>query len=166
MIEIRHLYVSAGHNYFGRHGLEPLAHPMEERTRIRCVAGRGIEGDRFFDFKDDYKGQITFFAGEVYDELCHQLDCHDRAPWVFRRNVITSGVDWNTLIGREFSLQGVRFLGTAECSPCYWMDQAFHAGAEKALRGRGGLRARILSDGWLMVGSADLPQAETHAPAA
>jgi MOSC domain-containing protein YiiM len=60
-------------------------------------------------------------------------------------------VDLNTLIGVEFEVQGVRFLGSAECSPCYWMDRAFAPGAEAALKGRGGLRAKILSDGVLRV---------------
>ena len=46
-------------------------------------------------------------------------------------------------------MQGVRFHGTQECKPCYWMDRAIAPGAEKFLKGRGGLRARILSDGTL-----------------
>ena len=64
-------------------------------------------------------------------------------PSVFRRNVITHGADLNELIDREFEVQGVRFYGTAECTPCYWMDRAFAPGAEAALLGHGGLRARI-----------------------
>ena len=64
-------------------------------------------------------------------------------------NVITEGMDLNSLIGTEFEIQGVRFLGMAECSPCEWQDQAFHPGTEEALQGRGGLRAKILSDGVL-----------------
>jgi MOSC domain-containing protein YiiM len=63
--------------------------------------------------------------------------------------VITRGVDLNDLIGQEFDVQGVRFLGTEECRPCYWMDGAFAPGAQEFLKGRGGLRARILSDGSL-----------------
>jgi MOSC domain-containing protein YiiM len=60
----------------------------------------------------------------------------------------------NALIGVEFELQGIRFLGTEECKPCYWMEQAFHPGAEAAMKGRGGLRARILTDGVLRSTSA------------
>lgn len=148
-MEIRHLYISPGHNFFGRHGRAPGTHPVAEQSRIRCVAGRGIEGDRFFDHKLDYKGQITFFAWEEYERLCEILDVHDRTPAVFRRNVVTAGVDLNALIGAEFEIGGVRFRGHSECSPCSWMDQAFCPGAEAALRGRGGLRAQILSDGYL-----------------
>lgn len=55
----------------------------------------------------------------------------------------------HTLVGREFQIQGIRFHGIAECSPCYWMNTAFGLGAEDALRGRGGLRARILTNGVL-----------------
>jgi MOSC domain-containing protein YiiM len=63
--------------------------------------------------------------------------------------VITRGVDLNELIGQDFEVQGVRFLGTEECRPCYWMDSAFAPGAHEFLKGRGGLRARILNDGLL-----------------
>jgi MOSC domain-containing protein YiiM len=48
-------------------------------------------------------------------------------------------------------VQGVAFIGTGECRPCYWMDQALAPGAEAALRGRGGLRAQILTNGRLRV---------------
>lgn len=116
---------------------------------MRCVAGRGIEGDRYFDCEPDFKGQITFFADEVYRALCEQFGKHDQGPSVFRRNVITRGVDLESLVGQEFEVQGVRFLGVESCKPCYWMDQAFGPGTEAALQGRGGLRARILSDGVL-----------------
>lgn len=152
MIRIEHLYLSPGHNYFGHHGKPADEHPMLAVPEVECVAGRGLRGDRFFDYKPDYKGQITFFAGEIYDELCAALEVCDREPSAFRRNVITRGVDLNTLIGVEFEIQGVRFLGSAECSPCYWMDRAFATGTEAALKGRGGLRAKILSDGVLRTG--------------
>jgi len=42
---------------------------MIEVPMIECAAGRGIRGDRYFDFKDDYKGQITFFSLEVFDNF-------------------------------------------------------------------------------------------------
>lgn len=124
---------------------------MKEMTEVECAAGRGLWGDRFFDFKENYKGQITFFAQEVYEDLCAQFEMSDREPSVFRRNVIVSGCDLNALIGKKFEIQGVLFEGTEEASPCYWMEQAFCEGAEAALRGRGGLRARILTDGMLRV---------------
>ena len=148
-VEICHLYISPGHNFVGHHGREPDTHPIIEVPVLECIAGRGVRGDRYFDFKDDYKGQITFFSLDVFDELCVALDLHDCSPATARRNVITRGVDLNELIDNEFEIQGVCFYGTQECRPCYWMDRAFAPGAEVFLRGNGGLRARILSDGKL-----------------
>jgi MOSC domain-containing protein YiiM len=143
------LFISPGHNYFGRYGKSPGEHPMLEVDKINCVAGRGIEGDRFYDFKPDYKGQITFFELETYKNICSHFNLHNKPPAVFRRNVITLGVDLNTLIGIEFEVQGIRFAGTGESAPCEWMNLAFASGAEEFLRGKGGLRARILSSGVL-----------------
>jgi MOSC domain-containing protein YiiM len=53
-------------------------------------------------------------------------------------------------------MQGVRFAGVEECRPCYWMNQAVAPGAEAWLQGRGGLRAKIITDGWLSRGAADV----------
>ena len=150
-VEICHLYISPGHNFVGHHGREPDAHPTIEVPIIECVAQRGIRGDRYFDFKDDYKGQITFFSLDVFDELCDALKLHDCSPGAARRNVITRGAHLNDFIGREFELQGVSLYGTQECAPCYWMDRAFAPGAQEFLKGRGGLRAKILTDGKLRV---------------
>lgn len=150
--EILHLYISPGHNFFGHQGQPAGQNPMVEVPEVRCVAGQGLEGDRFFGFKDNYKGQITFFADEVHRALGEKLGIRDRAPSVYRRNVILRGVELATLYGVEFDLQGVRFGGVEQCKPCHWMDEAFGVGAEEALQGCGGLRARILSDGVLRVG--------------
>ena len=146
-IGIRHLYASPGHNFFGHHDRPPGHHPMVEVPAIECVPGRGLRGDRFFDYKEAYKGQITFFAWETYEAICAHFSVWNRPPSAFRRNVITTGVDLTTLIGREFEVQGVHFRGTEECRPCHWMDLAFADGAEDYLKGLGGLRALILTPG-------------------
>lgn len=148
---VQRLYISSGHNFVGHHGQSAATHRIVERGGIHCVAGRGIVDDRFFNHKENYKGQITFFASEVFDDICRELGVSGQSPGVLRRNVITAGVDLNLLIGEEFILQGVRFIGVEECRPCYWMDQALAPGAEAALRGRGGLRARILVGGRLRI---------------
>ena len=149
MSRIEHLYLSPGHNFFGHHGGLAGEHPVVAVAEVECVAGRGLRGDRFFDYKPDYQGQITFFAMEVLEAMRAELGVPDVAPAAVRRNVFTRGLELNALIGNEFELQGVRFAGVEECRPCYWMDQAVIPGAEEWLRGRGGLRAKILSDGWL-----------------
>jgi len=152
-IRVARLYTSRGHNFFGRHGQPAGTYDLCEHQEIACVAGRGIEGDRFFDYKTDHSGQITFFSSEVFADVCRQLGVTGKHPGMSRRNVITTGVDLNALIGEEFAVQGLLFYGVEECRPCYWMDAAIAPGAEAALRSRGGLRAKILTTGRLRTDS-------------
>ena len=125
--------------------------PIIEKADVECVAGKGLRGDRFFEYQEDYKGQITFFSIEVLQEVCEALSISTPSAGVVRRNVIVEGIDLNQLIGKTFEVQGVLFEGVCECKPCYWMDQAIAPGAEVTLQGRGGLRAKILTDGRLRV---------------
>ena len=153
-----HIFISREHNFFGEYGKSAGIEPIVEVEEVELVEGKGIKGDRFFDFKENYKGQVTFFSSEVYDDLCRLFPeaAKRHGPGAFRRNLIVRGVDLNSLIGKEFEIQGVRFLGMSECSPCEWMNKAFAPGAKAALKGRGGLRAKILSGGMLHAGmSAD-----------
>jgi MOSC domain-containing protein YiiM len=165
-MKIEHIFISPGHNYVGRHGMEPERHAAIEVTRAQCIAGQGIVGDRFFGHKEGYKGQITFFSTEVFKRLCNALGIPGATPRALRRNVVVSGVDLNTLIGCRFTIGETEFEGVEECRPCYWMDQALAPGAEEFLKGRGGLRARVLTDGHLDAGPMTLvgrePQCLAH----
>lgn len=150
IMRLEHLFISPGHNFYGHHSQAAGTHPIVAVEQVECVAGRGLRGDRFFDYKPDYKGQITFFAMEVFEALQRELNPTAARPEFTRRNVFTRGAELNALVGVEFEIQGVRFAGTEPCRPCYWMNGAFRdERVERWLDGRGGLRARILCDGVL-----------------
>lgn len=154
-VEIKAIYLSRGHDFRGRHGKGRMDHGVESVDTIECVAGRGIHGDRYFDYKPDFKGQITFFDWAIYERVRTQLSLDSFCPSLFRRNVLIAGLDLNALIGQRFSLQGIEFEGSEECAPCYWMDEAIAPGAEALLKGFGGLRARILTSGHLHLGDVE-----------
>jgi len=147
-MRLHHIYISPGHNFFGHHGKPPGENQMLELDEVKCVQGKGLAGDRFYNFKPDYKGQVTFFSMEVHEKIQREFE-REFCPSTYRRNLVVSAIDLNDLIGEEFELGGVRFLGSCEAAPCHWMDHAITHGVEKALRGHGGLRAKILSDGVL-----------------
>ena len=130
MIRIEHLFISPGHNFFGHHDKPAGEHPIVAAKRIECVAGRGIRGDRFFDYKENYKGQITFFDMEVLEALRDELNLPDAQPEATRRNAFLRGADLPSLVGKQFEVQGVRFEGVEESRPCYWMNRALGPGAE------------------------------------
>jgi len=149
VIRIRHIFVSPGHNFFGNYGKPAGTNPIHEVPEVECVAGYGLKGDRFYGYRPGYKGQVTFFSAEIAKELCFAFGLAGVDLSAFRRNIISEGVDLNALIGERFTLQSVELQGMEECRPCCWMDQAVAPGAEDWLKGRGGLRCRILSNGWL-----------------
>lgn len=155
-VTIKEIWISPGHDFVGRHGKGRLAHGVTAVDSVRCVTGSGLEGDRYFGHREDYKGQITFFAEEIAQRLEDALDIGPVDRSVMRRNVLIEGVDLNSLIGRRFALGEVSFSGSEECAPCYWMDEAVGPGAHAFLKGNGGLRCRIESTGSLHRGPATL----------
>lgn len=123
---------------------------------MKCRAGWGLEGDRFYGYRPEYKGQVTFFAWETFAAAREKFSVPGLLPSAFRRNVLIEGIDLSALIGKKFSLGGIAFEGTGESRPCHWMNAVVAPGAEDWLRGQGGLRAKILTDGELAVGATEL----------
>lgn len=155
-VEVEHLFVSSGHNYYGRHGKGSEDHEIVDCDEIELVAGQGIKGDRFFDYREDYKGQVTLFDGATFAAVKDVFDLPELPASAFRRNVIVTGVDLNDLIGKHFHLGDLELSGSEEAKPCYWMDEACAPGVENFLKGRGGLRCRILRGGVLEKGTYPL----------
>ena len=130
----------------------------EAREEVRAVPGRGLEGDRYFLGAGTYSGvprpdrQATFVESEAVEAAARDEGVELR-PEQTRRNIVTRGVALNHLVGREFTVGGVRFRGLRLCEPCRHMERlAGVEGARKALVHRGGLRAEILDEGVIRVG--------------
>ncbi len=134
--------------------------PMRSLDFVQAVAGKGLEGDRYFEFKGTYskKGgperEITLIESEAVEaaERDYELKAD---PGKIRRNLVTRGVALNHLVGREFKVGGVRLRGIRLSEPCDHMESlAGVAGIGKALVHRGGLRAEIVEGGLIGVGDS------------
>lgn len=151
-ILIEHIFISPNHNFVGHHGGPAGTTPAESRERVVVLPGRGIEGDRYAARDVGHPKQITFFDMATIDGLSAKFH-HPVLPQAVRRNIFVRGLDLPRLVGRRFRLNGIRFEGVDPCKPCYWMDEAVGPGAESFLKGKGGLRARILDRGELRIGA-------------
>ncbi|MGA1529989.1 MAG: formate dehydrogenase accessory sulfurtransferase FdhD [Kiritimatiellia bacterium] len=164
---VHDIWISPGHDFKGRHGLGRMQHGMDRVEEVVCDAGLGLAGDRYHGEKPGSKNQVTFLSREVVDEMIQSLEIDVPDYSALRRNILVSGVDLNTLIGKTFSIGKTVFEGVEECKPCYWMDKAVAPGAHAFLAGRGGLRCRILKGGVLRCGEANLemvvPRAKSFA---
>ncbi len=110
-------------------------------------AGRGLEGDRYFDGRGTFSN--TYARG-------HDLTLVDAGlvgdAVGSRRNVITRGIDLNALVGRRFTVGDVECFGQRLCEPCAHLERLTEPGVLRALVHIGGLRADVLSDGTIRVG--------------
>lgn len=128
--------------------------------RAMARAGRGLEGDRYFDqrgtFSDAYgRGHdLTLIEAETFDGL--RLAAGRLAPEEARRNLVTRGIDLNSLVGRHFRVGDVECFGQRLCEPCAHLERltaaAGKTGTLRALIHKGGLRADVLGDGEIRVG--------------
>jgi MOSC domain-containing protein YiiM len=121
---------------------------------VRALAGRGLEGNRYFFDGDAPPGvALTLIAAEAVEALEreHGISIEPRES---RRNLLTRDVDVNALVGKTFRIGEVECRGVELCEPCTTLQAMTKPGIIKGLAHRGGLNADILSDGEIRVGDA------------
>lgn len=159
-VEVLHLLVSPGHAYFGRAREGAADVPTTDADRVELVAGKGIIGDRFFGKAAHMDAAVTLIAVEALEAMAVELGADPFDPLLTRHNVVLRGAQLAPLLGHDFALESrgdlVQFKAGRPAHPCVWMDKMLAPGAHKAMRGRGGVRCRPLSDGSLHRGPAVL----------
>jgi MOSC domain-containing protein YiiM len=129
-------------------------HIPEPVDRVRALAGRGLEGNRYFYDGDAPPGRaLTLIAAEALEEGAAQSGIELGAA-ESRRNVLTRGIDLNELVGVRFRVGDVECLGVELCEPCTSLEGMTRPGVIKAYVHRAGLNADILTDGEIAVGDA------------
>ena len=131
--------------------------PLEARSQVAAIAGRGLEGDRYFDGTGYWSNnagvirEVTLIEIEAIEALAREKKI-ELAPGAARRNLVTRGVPLNHLVGRQFQVGVVRLHGTRLCEPCQYLEGLTAHGVLAGLIHRGGLRAKIIAGGGIGVG--------------
>lgn len=119
---------------------------------VEAVAGKGLDGDRYMLNNGSGKRGITLIQAEHLPTIA-ALSGHDEvSPALLRRNVVVAGIPLIAFKGRRFRIGDVLLEGTDSCDPCSRMEDALGPGGYNAMRGHGGLCARILEGGTLHLG--------------
>jgi MOSC domain-containing protein YiiM len=131
--------------------------PTRQVESVHAVPGLGLEGDRYFGqagtgYKRSGTGRdITLIEFEALEAV----QCEEGIQLTSgesRRNIITQGVALNPLVGCEFQVGDVRLRGVRLCEPCRHLAGLTEERVLPALVHRGGLRAEILTDGYIHTG--------------
>jgi MOSC domain-containing protein YiiM len=135
-------------------GLRPRYRaPVESFTEAQALADHGLVGDHAASGAGG-KRQVTLIQREHLYVIA-QLTGRERVdPALLRRNLVVSGINLLALRDHAFAIGAVVLIGTGPAAPCARMEEALGSGGFNALRGHGGITARVVTGGMLRVGDA------------
>jgi MOSC domain-containing protein YiiM len=136
-------------------GLRPAhGEPMVTTHEVRAIATRGLEGDVAARGKVDGNRQITLVQAEHLAVVSSLLGGRVVDPEALRRNLVVSGINLLSLSKVQVQIgEEVVLSITGPCAPCGKMDTLLGPGGFQALRGHGGVTARVEKGGWIRIGA-------------
>jgi MOSC domain-containing protein YiiM len=138
-------------------GLRPERRaPVVEATQALLEPGRGLLGDRWRGSASGAR-QVTIIAAEHLRAIAGFLGLAEVAPARLRRNLVVEGVNLLALKGRRVRIGGALLEFSGECHPCSRMEEEFGPGGYNAVRGHGGITARVIEGGRIATGDVVLP---------
>ena len=135
---------------------------MIHRDEINAIAGKGLEGDRYFKETGKFSDrpgparQVSLIEYESVEAMNQEQQLELNLADT-RRNIITQGVPLNHLINKQFAVGEVLLKGVKLCEPCTYLESLTRRGVKNGLIHRGGLRAEILKGGTIRVGDRIRP---------
>lgn len=134
-----------------------LLRPARREPMVRVTRGvlteAGLEGDR------SRAGQraLTLIQAEHLTVIAALSGRADLDPSILRRNIVVSGLNLAAFRGRRLNLGAVEIELTVPCHPCSRMEEILGPGGYTAMRGHGGMCARVVSGGTIEPGDLVLP---------
>lgn len=134
-------------------GVRPASRePMTVLTNVDAVAGRGLAGDRTAEkSRPGNARQVSLIQAEHLQVVAKLLQRAELDPALIRRNIVVSGINLVSLKGHRFRIGDALFEMTGECHPCSLMETHLGAGGYNAMRGHGGITARVIESGVVAV---------------
>ena len=128
---------------------EPILEVEEAEARV----GTGLESDRHSKGRPGGKRQVTLIQAEHLPVIAALVgDSEPIPPGLVRRNLVVAGINLLALKNRRFRVGAALLEGTGPCHPCSRMEANLGPGGFNAMRGHGGITARVLEGGWIYVG--------------
>ncbi|MBC7891724.1 MAG: MOSC domain-containing protein [Sphingobacteriaceae bacterium] len=135
-------------------GLRPgRRQPVESVPETYARPGTGLDGDRYWGTPDS-KRQVTLIQAEHLAAVASFLGKETLDPALLRRNLVVRGINLHSLKSRPFRVGEAVLELTGDCHPCSRMEETLGEGGYNALRGHGGITARVLQEGAIQVGDA------------
>ena len=115
-------------------------------NEVEAVTLKGLAGDHFSGSASS-KRQVTIIQQEHLDLIASVMQMPDLTPGMLRRNIVVKGLNLHALKDRRFWVGNALLEFTGDCHPCSRMEDTLGAGGYNAVRGHGGITARIIQGG-------------------
>lgn len=119
---------------------------MTVLEEVQVNSGTGLEGDRFSGRAESPR-QVTLIQQEHLPVIAACLGREPIDPVLLRRNIVVSGINLLALKDKQFRIGDALLEFTGPCHPCSKMERLLGAGGYNAMRGHGGITARVLEEG-------------------
>lgn len=124
---------------------------MERVDEVRTIEGCGIEGDRYCEGTGYWTNfgdvcEITLISSEDLEHIERELGI-SVGNGEHRRNIVTSGVSFKDLRGKRFRIGEAVLEYDRPRPPCRHVQDLTEPGMTRALKGRGGICARVVQAG-------------------
>lgn len=126
--------------------------PIISVAAVDAIAGKGLTGDRYNS--KNGKRQVTLIQGEHLVAMASLLGRDQLEPELLRRNIVVTGINLIALKDKQFRIGTALLEYTGLCHPCSAMEATFGPGGYNAVRGHGGITARIIESGAIALGDA------------
>jgi len=125
--------------------------PLRVVESALAIEGIGLDGDHYG--RRDGNRQVTLIQAESLRAIASHLGLDEVTPGDLRRNIVTSGINLNALKGQRFRIGDAVLEASGECHPCSRMEETFGVGGYNAVRGFGGITARVIVGGGIGLAS-------------
>ena len=115
------------------------------------LAGAGLAGDHHRTTRDGPR-QVTLIQAEHLAVIASYLGHDSLDPVSTRRNIAVRGLNLLALKDRRFRVGRALLEHTGACQPCGRMEENLGPGGFQAMRGHGGITARVIAGGTIRVG--------------
>ncbi|QMU31239.1 MOSC domain-containing protein [Adhaeribacter radiodurans] len=133
-------------------GIRPArSAPLQTLAVVEALTDHGLTGDHYSG-KPGSKRQVTLIQAEHITAVASMLHRSELEPGLLRRNLVVQGINLLALKDRQFWVGEVLLEMTGFCHPCSRMETNLGPGGYNAMRGHGGITARILQGGSLQLG--------------
>ena len=123
---------------------------------IARVTKNGLMGDHYTTTNG--KRAVTLIQNEHLTAVASFLGRGKLDPGLVRRNIVVQGLNLNALKEKRFQIGKAIFEYTGECHPCSRMETNLGRGGYNAMRGHGGITARVIEPGDLKIGDEIKPE--------